>query len=300
VTVRIGISGGAATVDRVIEQVQQAEADGFSTVWFPGATMGDPLAAMAAAGRASSTIELGTSILQTFPCHPTLMANRAAAAAVAMGRDGFTLGIGPSHEPAVTGLGYSYERVGLHTEEYVSILTALLRGEAVDFTGDQLSARGRGTAADVPVLVAALGRRNLRVAGEQTAGTIAWMGNERAIAEHVAPRITAAASGAGRAAPRIVVGLPCAVHDDLDEARDACMQQFGFYGDLPNYRRLMDIGQSATPADASIIGDEASVTKQIEGLFDAGATDVWCAPFPAGDDRAASRARTRALLKSLT
>ena len=53
------------------------------------------------------------------------------------------------------------------------------------------------------------------------------------------------------------------------------------------------------PADAAIIGDEAAVTTQIEALFEAGATDVWAAPFPVGDDRAGSRARTRALLKEL-
>jgi hypothetical protein len=46
-------------------------------------------------------------------------------------------------------------------------------------------------------------------------------------------------------------------------------------------------------------GDEAAVTARIEALFAAGATDVWAAPFPVGEDRSASRARTRALLKEL-
>jgi alkanesulfonate monooxygenase SsuD/methylene tetrahydromethanopterin reductase-like flavin-dependent oxidoreductase (luciferase family) len=47
------------------------------------------------------------------------------------------------------------------------------------------------------------------------------------------------------------------------------------------------------------VGDDAAVTAQIEALFEAGATDVWAAPFPVGDDRAESRRRTRALLKEL-
>jgi hypothetical protein len=34
-------------------------------------------------------------------------------------------------------------------------------------------------------------------------------------------------------------------------------------------------------------------------LIDAGATDIWAAPFPIGDDRAASRTRTLDLLKGL-
>ena len=149
------------------------------------------------------------------------------------------------------------------------------------------------------MLVAALAPRLLRVAGELTQGTILWMGNAKSIETHVGPRITAAASAAGRPAPRIVAGLPVAVHDDVAEARAAAAELFAAYGLLPNYRRLLDIGGAAGPGDAAIVGDEASVTTQIEGLFAAGATDVWAAVFPVGDDRQASRHRTRALLQEL-
>jgi hypothetical protein len=71
------------------------------------------------------------------------------------------------------------------------------------------------------------------------------------------------------------------------------------YGTLPNYQRILEHGGVDSPADAAIIGDEASVTSQIEAVFDAGATDLWAAPFPVGDDGSASRARTRALLMEL-
>ena len=79
------------------------------------------------------------------------------------------------------------------------------------------------------------------------------------------------------------------MHDDVDEARATAATSFANYGVLPNYRRILDIGGAPGPADAAIVGDEAAVTAQIEALFDAGATDVWAAPFPVGDDRAASR-----------
>ena len=49
-----------------------------------------------------------------------------------------------------------------------------------------------------------------------------------------------------------------------------------------------------------IVGDEASVTSQLEALIDAGATDIWAAPFPVGPDKNESRERTNTLLKSLT
>ena len=111
--------------------------------------------------------------------------------------------------------------------------------------------------------------------------------------------IRKAAADAGRPAPRIVAGLPVAVHDDVAEARSAAARQFSVYGELPNYQRILAHGGIAGPAEAVIVGDEDSVAAQVRALFEAGATDVWAAPFPVGDDAAASRARTRALLADL-
>lgn len=301
---RIGLTGGASSVERMIEQAQRAEADGFTSLWYASAVGGDPLVAMAMAGRATSTIELGTSVLQTYTAHPVLQANRAVSVVDGMGRPGFTLGLGPSHRPPIEdAYGLSYSHPGRHTEEYLQVLTALLRGETVHFDGEdfQVHAGGPPNAERVaiPILVAALAPRMLRVAGQLTEGTILWMGNEKAIEAHVAPRLRAAATEAGRPAPRIVAGLPVAVHDDADEARATAAKVFAGYGELPNYRRLLDIGGAAGPAEAAIVGDEAAVATRIEALFAAGATDVWAAPFPVGDDRSASRARTRALLKEL-
>jgi F420-dependent oxidoreductase-like protein len=300
---RLGLSGGGASVDAMIQQAVQAEADGFTSLWYASAVGGDPLIAMAMAGRATTTIELGTSVLQTYTAHPVLQANRAVSVAAAMGRPGYTLGVGPSHKPVIEAMyGMSYDHPGRHTEEYLRVLTALLRGGPVDVDGDDFSVhmadRAVRPAQPVTVMVAALAPRLLRAAGELTDGTILWMANARAIETHVAPRLNAAAAAAGRPTPRIVAGLPVAVHDDLDEARGAAGQQFAGYGQLANYRRILDIGGADGPADAAIVGDEAAVAKQIQGLFDAGATDVWTAVFPVGDKRA-SRDRTKALLKDL-
>ena len=299
---RIGLSGGGATVDRMVDQAVRAENDGFTSLWYAGAIGGDPLVAMAAAGRATGTLELGTSVVQTYPCHPVLQAQRFAALANAVGRS-VTLGIGPSHRPVIENMyGMSYDHVGRHTEEYVTILTALLAGEGVNLKGEDFQVQigsGLKPEAPVPVLVAALAPRLLRVAGEKADGAILWMANGKAVETHIAPRLAKAAESAGRGPSRIVVGLPVAVHDDEAEGRQAAAEQFAGYGVLPNYRRVLDIGGAAGPADAAIVGDEGSVRAQIEGLFSAGATDVWAAIFPVGNDRAGSRDRTRTLLTEL-
>ena len=78
---KIGLSGGAATVDKLIDQAVRAEAEGFTALWYASAIAGDPLVAMALAGRATTSIELGTSVLQTYTSHPVLQANRAISVA---------------------------------------------------------------------------------------------------------------------------------------------------------------------------------------------------------------------------
>jgi F420-dependent oxidoreductase-like protein len=301
---RIGLTGGASTVDKLVRQAKQAEADGFTSLWYASLVTGDPLVGIAVAGRETSRIELGTAVLQTYPCHPLLQANRAASVVDAMGRAGFTLGIGPSHGPLVTGvLGMSYDHPGRSTEEYVRILTGIVRGDVVDFDGEDWSAHTAGRSAapahPIPVLVSALGPRLLRVAGELADGTVLWMAPARAIESHVVPRLHAAAAAAGRPAPRIVAGLPVAVHDDETEAREAAVTYSSAYAAMENYQRILEIGDTSSPADAAIVGTERSVRAQLQELVDAGATDVWAAAFPVGDDRAASLRRTNDLLREL-
>ena len=287
---RIVLTGGGRDTEAVIRQAQQAEADGFSTLWYPGAVLGDPLVAIALAGRATSTIEFGTAVVQSYTCHPALQANRFASVAAAIGTSGrLTLGVGPSHAPAMQPIGFDYDTPGRHTDEYVQILAALLRGESVDVSGDEFTVTAGPPALidgePIPVLVSALGERLLRVAGQHGTGTILWMANAKAIEDHVAPRI--------------VAGLPVAVHDDVAEARETAAREFVVYGTLPNYQRILAHGGITSPGDAAIVGDEASVAAQINSLFDAGATDFWAAPMVVGDDRSGSRARTRALLQEL-
>jgi F420-dependent oxidoreductase-like protein len=302
--VRIGLTGGGSTVDKVVAQAERAEADGFTSLWYASVVTGDPLVAMAIAGRQTSRIELGTAVLQTYPCHPLLQANRASSVIDAMGRPGFTLGIGPSHQPLIEGVyGYAYDHPGRSTEEYIRILAALLAGDDVDVDGTDWSAHTGGRSVSpahpVPVLVSALGPRLLRLAGAVADGTVLWMAPAAAIESHVVPTISKAARAAGRPEPRVVAGLPVAVHDDEGEARNAAVTYSTTYSGMANYQRILDIGGKATAADAAIVGDEASVRAQLQALLDAGATDIWAAPFPAGDDPKTSLRRTRSLLQDL-
>jgi alkanesulfonate monooxygenase SsuD/methylene tetrahydromethanopterin reductase-like flavin-dependent oxidoreductase (luciferase family) len=108
-----------------------------------------------------------------------------------------------------------------------------------------------------------------------------------------------AATDAGRPAPRVVAGLPVAVHGDESEARSAAVTYSTAYAGMANYQRILEAGGKSSPAEAAIVGDEVSVRAQLQSLLDAGATDIWAAPFPVGDDPKASLRRTRELLMEL-
>lgn len=304
---RIGLTGGGASLDKIVAQARRTEEQGFTSLWYASAVAGDPLTAMAIAGRETSRIELGTAVLQTYPCHPLLQANRVSAVVDAMGRPGFTLGLGPSHEPLIRGVfGLSYDHPGRNTEEYVTIIAALLRGEQVDVDGQDWTTHSAGRMVapshPVPLLLSALSPRLLRVAGQYADGVVLWMASAGAVEHHVAPRLFAAAEQAGRPAPRIVAGLPVAVHDDESAARSAVAATASGYAGMPNYQRIIETGGGATPADVAIVGDEASVRRQLQALVDVGATDVWAQPVAVGADRearAASHRRTIELLQEL-
>jgi F420-dependent oxidoreductase-like protein len=261
------------------------------------------LVAIAIAGRATERIELGTAVLQTYPCHPVLQANRAASVVSAMGRPGFTLGVGPSHERWVTSLyGKSFDRPARNTEEYVHILTTLLQGRGVDLTGEEWSSHspaGVSTAQPVPVLVSAMGPRLLKLAGSVADGTITYLAAPELLESRIVPQITAVAAAAGRPSPRIVAGLPIAVHDDVDEARAAARTYSAMFGELPIYKRVMHEAGHEGFADVAIVGSEKTVAAGVRAMVDAGATDVWAGIFPVGDDTDGSLRRTTDLLATL-
>jgi F420-dependent oxidoreductase-like protein len=211
-----------------------------------------------------------------------------------------TLGIGLSHKIVIDDMyGYSFDRPARHMREYLAVLAPLLRGEPVNVTGETVRASIAltvpGHDGRVPLLLAALAPAMLKLAAEQADGTVLWMTGPATVRDYVVPGLTKAASAAGRPDPRVVCILPVCVTDSPDLARTRAERIFSIYGQLPSYRAMLDREGAAGPADVALVGDEAAVRGQIEGLAEAGVTDYIAADFSRGDDAP----RTRALLKSM-
>ena len=302
---RIGLMHGDVsnfTVAEMVQQIVDEEQDGFECAWFGQIFGADSLTVIAMAGPRTSRIQIGTAVIPTYTRHPWAMAQQAMTVQAATGNR-FTLGIGPSHQVVVEHMwGLSYEKPARHVKEYLSVLLPLMREGRVAFSGEVYRTTGAIEVPGIqpiPVIISALAPMMLKIAGTMADGTVTWMTGPKTIETHVVPGITAAAREAGKPAPRVVVGLPIAVSDDVAAAREAAGKAFRMYGGLPNYKRMLDKEGAAGPADVAIVGNEAQVEQQIRALASAGATDFVAPVFPVGPDATASLARTRALLRSL-
>jgi F420-dependent oxidoreductase-like protein len=297
----IGFFGGdtaGRTLDDVIADARAAEQDGFSTYAMSQIFGLDSMCVLAVVGREVPRIELATGVVPTYGRHPLTMAQQAHTVQAASGGR-FTLGIGLSHQLVIEGMfGLSFDKPLRHMREYLAVLMPLLTDGKADVDGETISTHA---AIDVvgltppSVLIAALGPKMLELAGRVTDGTVTWMTGPATLSSHIVPIITAAAESAGRPAPRIVTSLPICVTNDVDAARDRAAKDFQVYGFLPSYRAMLDREGAAGPADVALVGDEATVTKELGRLADAGVTEFVASVYGGRDERA----ETRALLKSM-
>lgn len=312
---RLGLMVGSdrerARPDRLaglLSDAAAAESAGFHSFWFPQVPgYLDALTAMALVGAATRRIEVGTAVVPIQTRHPVILAQQALTTqAACAGR--FVLGIGPSHDWIIQGqLGLPYDRPVTLLRDYLDVLLAGCSGPGtVDVDNAAFTVHSPVDVTDqtVPVLLAALGPAMLRIAGERADGTILWMADQRAIGEHVAPRINAAAEAAGRDRPRVVAGVPvtlCAP-TDVDDARAHASEVLGHAHLSPNYVRLLEHGDAEDIGDTMAAGDETAVQRSLQRYRDAGVTDLAARIVAIGADpaaRRASRDRTMEFLATL-
>jgi 5,10-methylenetetrahydromethanopterin reductase len=247
-------AGECPHLDDIVARAQRIEAAGLSTGWMANIFAYDAITLLGIVGRETKRIELGTAVVPTYPRHPAVMAQQALTTqAASNGR--FTLGIGLSHQVVIEKMfGLSYERKLSHMREYLSVLKPLLAGEQVKYRGEEyhvnMILKPPG-ATPVPIVMAALGPKMLDLCGREATGTITWMAGQKALREHVLPRITAAAKEAGCPPPRVIAGVPLAIASDVVAAREVAAKVFQVYRDLPAYRAMLDRGGAAEPVDVA-------------------------------------------------
>ena len=269
--------GDPATADEVVQRAVDGERAGFRSGWLPQVSGLDALTVLALAAKETSTIELGTAVVPTYPRHPTVTAGQALTVQqVSNGR--LALGIGLSHKMMIEdSLGLDYSRPVPHMREYLTVLNGLLAGERVSYSGElyRVNAQvGVANAPKPPLLVAALGPDMLKLCGRLADGTITWMGGIEYLRDVAVPALSNAASAAGKPAPRVVAMVPVLLTNDAAAGRDAINTAFAMYGRIPSYRATLDRGGAEVPADVAIVGDGTAIDAGLLAFEAAGVTDL--------------------------
>ena len=282
----LGIFGSSRNIDDLKKQVQEANTLGYSTFWTPQIFNLDALTALAVIAESVEGIRLGTSVIPTYPRHPMMLAQQALTVnQISNGR--LDLGIGLSHKPVVEGMwGISFDAPVGHMSDYLQILMALLHDGTISYGGKHLTSRGGiDVPADAPpVLVAALGPQMLKLVGRVADGTVTWMTGPETIRNHISPIINAAAEEAGRPVPQVIAAVPVCITSDLDIAEEYAKRDFGFYGDLPSYRAMLEREGLANSWDIALSGSFEEVAEGLQKYSDSGGTQVVAAVY--GPDEA--------------
>ncbi|OBA98955.1 LLM class F420-dependent oxidoreductase [Mycolicibacterium fortuitum] len=309
--VMIGAERGdmARKVSKLVSDIQWAESAGLDSAWMPQVPNDFDCLTMVALMAANTTrIELGTAVVPLQAQHPIALA-RQALSVHAMSGGRLALGVGPSHHWIVRDmLGLPYDKPAAYTRDYLQVLNTAIAGPGpVDVENETFTVHNPTVlAADtpMPVLVSALGPVMLQIAGEHADGTSLWMADEKAIGEHIAPKINKAAAEAGKPAPRIVAGIPvtlCA-NSQIEAAKERANRILAEAETSPNYQRLLDRGEARNVGDLCAAGDEESILKRFKQFADAGVTDLSVRLLPIGETRdelIASKYRTRDVIAEL-
>ncbi len=269
---------GVTSLPDLRRLAEDATADGYDAFWVSQIFGLDPITALAAvAADLTGFAEVGTSVVPLYGRHPLALAASVRTAQAAV--DGrFVLGIGPSHQVFVEGLmGLAYDRPRAFTADHLAGLLPLLAGDAVDHDGEQVTTKAWLTidAPPTPVLLAAMGSRMLELAGRHTAGTsLGQAVGPATIRSHITPTITAAATDAGRPAPRIKAFVQVACTDDPDTYIAEATAADGLYKDLPAYRAMLDREGLESGAQLIVAGDQEAIRAGVQAYVDAGATEL--------------------------
>src|SRR5947207_1168849 len=124
-----------APLDDMQARFRAVADQGFSSVWLPQSAGFDALTVLAVCGSPVPRVELGTSVIPTYPRHPVALAAQALTVNAATGGR-LLLGLGLSHKTSIEGTyGLSYDKPARHMREYLAALVPLLETGSVDVTG---------------------------------------------------------------------------------------------------------------------------------------------------------------------
>lgn len=306
--------------------VQEAERHGYAVAWVAEAYGSDAPTVMAWLGAHTTSIDIGSAIMQ-IPARTPATTAMTAATVDTLTNGRFRLGLGVSGPQVSEGWhGVRFGDPLGRTREYVEIVQKALTRERLTYDGTHFSLPlpdGPGKALHlmtrpvrdrVPIYLAAIGPRNLKLAGEIADGWMPMFYSPEHSAElhaHVATgRHTAGHGEDPFAGYDIAPSVPVSLDDDLETALDrvrpytalyvggmgSAKQNFynqlavraGFAKEAAQVQQLYLDGKprdaaAALPSafldDTVLAGSRARIGERLRRYADAGVTTLNVAPF---------------------
>lgn len=176
------LGGGAG---ETVALAQEAERLGYAVTWVAEAYGSDAVSVLSYLAATTERIDVGAAVMQ-IPARTPAMTAMTAATLDLLSQGRFRLGLGVSGPQVSEGWhGVRFAKPLARTREYVEIVRSALARESVRHEGDFFTLPlpdGPGTALklslrpfrdDLPIYVAAVGPKNLELAGEIADGVLA-------------------------------------------------------------------------------------------------------------------------------
>lgn len=219
---------------------QEAERLGFDSVWVAEAYGSDALTPLTWVAAQTSTIKVGTAIMQMPARTPAMTAMSAATLDLLTGGR-MLLGLGLSGPQVVEGWhGEAYGKPLVKSREYVDIVRTILRREKplehhgrhydIPYRGSDATGLGKPLKliihplrADIPIYLAAIGPKNVALTAEIAEGWLPTLyspsRHEELYGESLRKGFAAAGDGRSEEDFDIAPSVPVVLGDDIDNCR---------------------------------------------------------------------------------
>ncbi|MFN2469147.1 MAG: LLM class F420-dependent oxidoreductase [Gaiellaceae bacterium] len=232
----------------VIALAREAERLGYDSAWAAESWGTDTVTVLSWLAATTTKLKVGASIMQMPGRTPAATAMTAATLDLMSGGR-FLLGLGTSGPQVVEGWhGQPWGKPLGRTREYVDIVRRMLRRETIEhhgehydipYTGEGATGLGkplklmmRPLRAEIPILLAAIGPKNVALAAEIADGWLPVFLSPERFGEVFRPSLEEGRRRAGKGLEGFEIAatsVPLVVGDDLDAARDAVRPHVALY-----------------------------------------------------------------------
>jgi F420-dependent oxidoreductase-like protein len=240
--VQLGYWGFGQSMADQLEVTRAAEQLGYDSVWTAEAYGSDAATVIAWLAAGTERIKLGAGIFQ-IPARSAAMTAMTAATIDNLSGGRMILGLGTSGPQVSEGFhGVRFAKQLQRTRDYVAVVRMALAHQKVEYSGDTMQLPlpdGPGKALkltirpmqkQIPIYLAALGPRNVALAGEIADGWLPVFFSPEHTAELRAPLLEGATrSGRELNGFAICPSVNVMISDDLENARNAMRPMLALY-----------------------------------------------------------------------